>query len=395
MITALAYCPADQAQAAKLITWMQELGPYPNHEMLLFRERKAQPIPDAGKGWGKLTEQVFDDPFRRWPISTTNAFSAVSRYVEHTDKTQPFLWLEPDCVPIKRSWLDALEKEYRNTKKVFVGAMVPGIGGTPDHLSGVAIWPGEMTKYAGQALMLDEDQPFDITACELIYRQAHFTDLIQHSWDRPAKNLSGEERMKQITSECVLFHGDKSGALIDFLRSSAATNVQPIGNSGPPLAKIPAQGERKGDLVFKNGAWRNDPELILASMSPELTRDLVSAGLARPVSSLDKHAETQGFKQKNLDGAEQGQPEKIEANSSPGNTVPLAPSKTLQFGSDELQREIEAAIECPDYLSPPWSNKKASEKEVRLLCESLALFCKAPIYKKRVRDALREARVIK
>jgi predicted GH43/DUF377 family glycosyl hydrolase len=43
----------------------------------------------------------------------------------------------------------------------------------------------------------------------------------------------------------------------------------------------------------------------------------------------------------------------------------------------------------------PWVNRSESEKEVRTLCEALALFCKAPAYKSRVRQALREAKIIK
>lgn len=368
MIVALAYCPQDQVQAAKLLGWMQELGPYPSHELLLFRERKSTPIQDAGKGFGKFTEQVFDDPYRKWPISTTNAFATAARYVEHTCKEQQFLWLEPDVVPMRKGWLDELEAEYKRTpKKPFLGAMVPGIGGTPDHMSGVAIWPGEMTKYAGLALMLDEDAPFDITACEIIYPQAHFTDKIQHIWDRPAKNLTGEERMTQITSECVLFHGDKSGALIDYLRAGKPTVQQ----EAPPLQRIPAEGERAGDLVFKNGGWRKE---------------------ALPVSVVDKPDGTQGLVPKtNLDGtANNGQPEKIDTSTSP-EPVPVAPSKTLQFGSDELQAEV--ALKKP--LPLPWKDKKASEKEIRLLAETLSLFCTAPTRTHFVRKTLQEAGVTK
>jgi predicted GH43/DUF377 family glycosyl hydrolase len=43
----------------------------------------------------------------------------------------------------------------------------------------------------------------------------------------------------------------------------------------------------------------------------------------------------------------------------------------------------------------PWSDRSRSEAEVRTLCETLALFCKAPAYKSRVRQALREAKIIK
>ena len=46
-------------------------------------------------------------------------------------------------------------------------------------------------------------------------------------------------------------------------------------------------------------------------------------------------------------------------------------------------------------MSPPWENREDSERDVKMLCDALSLFCKAPLYKSRVRNALREAKIIK
>jgi hypothetical protein len=46
-------------------------------------------------------------------------------------------------------------------------------------------------------------------------------------------------------------------------------------------------------------------------------------------------------------------------------------------------------------MSPPWENKEDTERDIKMLCDALALFAKAPIYKSRVRQALREAKIIK
>lgn len=302
MLIALPYCSTDREQAQKLCDWMAELDTYPNHTLLIFQEKQAQPLTIKAE-FRKVETISFVDSFNRWPISTTNAFQTVARHIEYNQK-QPFLFLEPDCVPLKKGWLDAIEAEYGRTKKPFMGAFVPGVGGSPDHCSGIAVYPGEVIKFAGQALMLDEDAPWDLTAADTIRPQAHFTDLIQHRWDRPAhppfKTL--EEFNGIVTKECVLFHADKSGSVINLLREgrevaepallqrsekpSSSTTVprkEDVAGSNPaPLTTLgsttqeapekcnlqkfpkpasvlpsPLEGTRNNGMIFLNGAWRH------------------------------------------------------------------------------------------------------------------------------------------
>jgi len=46
-------------------------------------------------------------------------------------------------------------------------------------------------------------------------------------------------------------------------------------------------------------------------------------------------------------------------------------------------------------MSPPWENREDTERDIKMLCDTLKLFCGAPVYKGRVREALREAKIIK
>jgi hypothetical protein len=60
---------------------------------------------------------------------------------------------------------------------------------------------------------------------------------------------------------------------------------------------------------------------------------------------------------------------------------------------EKLNEVVKPYIE--EYKKIPWTDRATSEAEVRKLCEALALYCKAPAYKSRVRQALREAKIIK
>ena len=96
-------------------------------------------------------------------------------------------------------------------------------------------------------------------------------------------------------------------------------------------------------------------------------------------------------------------------NNLPVATLPYEPPTVQSVGSasvvnktftpdEELQNIIAQNSVIKNGLpamSPPWENREDSERDVQMLCNALALFCKAPVYKSRVRNALREAKIIK
>lgn len=266
LIICLAYHSGDQELAQNLINWCNELGGFGSRKLLLAREFDAVKL----TGLPANTEEInFRDSYRSWPKSTTLAFSTCARHIEYYSPNESFLWLEPDCCPLKAGWLDELEAEFRQTTKVFMNGLVPEYMGTPAHASGIGIYPGRMTAYAGQALLLDDELPFDLLAIEAVNANAHFSDLIQHRWDRPAKPPvnSMEDIYKVVTTECVLYHGNKDGSWIETLRRErkpepkSAQPTTPNGNalspnkSYQPLTE-PAEGTESNGMVWRSGAWR-------------------------------------------------------------------------------------------------------------------------------------------
>lgn len=294
MLVALAYCQQDQANAQRLLDWIDELGPYPNHQLLLFRERQSQSV-RLPKGI-TIEESTFIDSWNSWPISTTNAFQSVARHIEYNSR-QPFLFLEPDCVPLTSDWLDAIEAEYKRAGRPFMGAYVPQNGDVPEHLSGVSVYPGEVIKYAGQALMLDDGAPWDTAVGNAIVMQAHCTDLIQHHW-RHSGFKSMEEVRGRITSECRLWHSDKSGSLIELLRKER----------GDVKCQVePAISEIKKETLDQSSSTSNGAETVQPLSAPpndsltraELTHDAVAIlkqlGTApRYISNIRKELKRQG-----------------------------------------------------------------------------------------------------
>jgi hypothetical protein len=226
MIVAIHYCRKEQDQAKQLAAWIKELGPYPNHKLLVAVDNRAQKGLFNDIGFSS-TEQIVitDDAWDSWPTSPNNAFRHIAKHIEYGSK-EPWLWCEVDCVPLKKEWLDRIEAEYKEAlarNKVFLGDFVhinePGF---LDHCSGVAVYPGLMSNHAGEALLAHE-LAWDVASASQILPQMHKSKLILHRWKYPA--FQSWEQVKQrifaVKPDCVLFHSDKRGSLIPLLRQNS------------------------------------------------------------------------------------------------------------------------------------------------------------------------------
>lgn len=124
----------------------------------------------------------------------------------------PWLWMEPDCVPLSAGWSEALETAYRASGKPFLGARMKFAAG--DYLNGAAVYPRDAVVRAPSLVSRatwtefpDFEAAFDVAGGAEVLRQATLTDLI-------ALPALGEPR-----KEAVLFHGDRDGELLQKLLS--------------------------------------------------------------------------------------------------------------------------------------------------------------------------------
>lgn len=236
VLVVLGYCDKDEELATKLAGWMAELGPYTGHKLLVARDISSKVRPFTNVGFDEVTEiEIRDDVWRHWPESCNNVFSHVSRHIEYVLGAQPFLWLEADVVPLRSGWLNSIAMEYEQCGSRFMGDFVsvhtPELD-VPDHMSGIAVYPGSMTNNAGMAL-ITQDMAWDVAAAYQIVPRMATSKLILHNWKHPPFEDFDAIR-KEIYDkkpECVLFHADKSGSLIDLLRSKNAGVVDGAGGN--------------------------------------------------------------------------------------------------------------------------------------------------------------------
>jgi hypothetical protein len=232
MICFISYHLDDEPLMARWANHVQKLGGVKAHHIILLPahgasyEKIKQTLSSA---FGKVEVLPCHHTERGWPISCNMAFEQAAWHSYNVTK-QPFLWMEPDAVPLDPSWLDAIEAEYQKCEKPFMGDFVKIAGVMPngvDHMSGIAVYHWNMPRLS-PSIFRNESVAWDIMSAREVVHQMHKTSLIQHDWIPEAK-----WRRDVVDSSCVkpgalVYHPDKKGVLFSDSESS------PNGVQGDP-----------------------------------------------------------------------------------------------------------------------------------------------------------------
>lgn len=239
----LPFHSGDLSQAKDLLAWIVRLGKNTKHECLLVADAGVQW--DAAASLLNLAQETFglakmiatDKPLTSWPAAANQMFLKAAHYVN-----EPFLWLEPDCIPIKAGWLDAICDAYAKAGTPFMGAMMtcqqPGFPAV--YLSGNAVYPAN-AKDIIEPFLWAGSSSWDIAAAQAITPLATNTLLIQNFWGQPklpptfaltrtAESPENTFTLDNLKPDAVLFHRNKDGTLLRLLRQKlfGVTKQPPI-----------------------------------------------------------------------------------------------------------------------------------------------------------------------
>lgn len=261
MLIVLAYHSGDAEQALRLAEWLLELGPQPNHDLLLFRHADAPIIPELHQIFRTASERVIsDDTWNRWPDSANWAYRKAAKEIEYTTR-EAWCWIEPDIAVFRQSAFDEIHREYGATLakgKYFLGALKATTDIPPRaKMSGVGIYCGNLSERAGQVFQAF-DTPWDVIAADQIVPQMQESELFVDAWKHPPFTswAEVEEKILSRKPKCAIFHSDKSGSLIQLLRErknfSGSTDGRaqevPGPGMGSPVALDNAKNEPPRDL---------------------------------------------------------------------------------------------------------------------------------------------------
>jgi hypothetical protein len=259
IIVAIAYCRKDSTETKRLLAWCAELNEHTlKGHMIMFASDASvsrdmiTEIHAMGKKIAGYCETILVDvpaDKQEWGIATKIMFTKVANQIEQVCKL-PWLWMEPDCVPLKENWANQLADAYAECPRLFMGTRcVPDISGPP-HMAGPGIYPNNAYSLLKESL--DLAPHFDIAIAPYVIPRMVETPLIQHFWGKPglAPTFKIGERTESesenvvnaanISPKAVLWHRNKDGSLIECLRKlqfslSSAPPAKPVVKSRNPV----------------------------------------------------------------------------------------------------------------------------------------------------------------
>ncbi len=254
LLLVIPYHQKDAILAKQLINWMGELHPEGYlHPCMLACDASVDR--DTQSEIFKLAKATFTSvdllripvPLDRqgWIPGSNFMFEKVAQTIQECIKL-PWLWCEPDCVPLKSGWLDALSAMYYVQPKRFMGVWVDSKqSNMPSrYLEGCSIYDAHA--YEGMKQFTSSTTVgFPIGAATYTVMRSTNTPLMQHFWGKPGLAPTFREvkaegdpentiPMGWLRPDCLFFHRSKDGTLIDILRTRKNTPAEKRRGPGRP-----------------------------------------------------------------------------------------------------------------------------------------------------------------
>jgi hypothetical protein len=281
LLVVLPFHKADADLAKSLLEHIASFSerPDPRHSILLVADSGVDPAFTADLMG--IVKKVFHSggdirltiTQTGWPKAANQMFELASMVV-HDAFRLPFLWMEPDCVPLCSDWLDRIAAEYEKSPKKFMGPLVHNTdqaGLPPVHMSGCSVYPTDAHDI--MAAHCKGELAFDIASADAVVKtgRARDTKLIAHMWglrdlpptfvsERTADSPKNAMTLDQIPNGAVLWHRCKDGTLFNVLRKArAAKNPTPVQQDGKLIGgerfpTVPIQAEAPKQSVAERMA---------------------------------------------------------------------------------------------------------------------------------------------
>lgn len=234
-VVVLPFHNGDGPAAIKMVQWIGKLlnGEAPRYDAVLAYEGPRVTIGPFIQAMQTATVAAFRNvrecifpkaPSPKWPNGANWAFQHVAQFMASSGL--PWLWMEPDMIPLVPTWLDMLQTEYAHCGKPVMGSPVVQWGG---HINGTAVYPADILERCPTLKNIPDGQAFDTFAKECINSMAHNAGhLMAHIWgihEGKPHPFTGthphfttqREIEAWVPRGAVTLHRCKDGSLIDRL----------------------------------------------------------------------------------------------------------------------------------------------------------------------------------
>ncbi len=223
ILIVLPFCKKDKPSAIRLLKWISELGGCPDNDCLLIGSNEIDKVDfDVSMFRSHLFIQPsFPLKDETHPIGPNRMFETALLHMTRTGATKPFLWLEPDCVPMRAGWIKSIEEEYATAikaQKTILASVVElkDERFPPRIPSGVAVYPPDAWKIYSKIQTnrkIAWDIQFADAAIKLTKPSTRITSRMNRNYPPTfvSKRTTQTHAMTvdQIPPSAVLFHPSK------------------------------------------------------------------------------------------------------------------------------------------------------------------------------------------
>ena len=232
LLPVLGYCAADFPQAEKLLDHLANLkGKTPSGHILLVAAPDTHPemhkrmeiaahigfahVAMLPVGWPK-------DASRSKAEGINNLMRTAFQFISSTYRV-PFVWLEPDAVPLNPVWLERLADEYSHqVKHLFTPILLDS--DKRKAIGRVGVYPANcwplLSPYFDVAAKDKPQKQWTVSGGADLAVKSAKNRLIQHL------NYTAETKVEEVRLDAVIVHGDKQGVLLASLMEGPAADVQ-------------------------------------------------------------------------------------------------------------------------------------------------------------------------
>jgi len=224
----------DAHLAIDLVKWIGQLGGIGDAKLIAICDSGTDPkyiesmsmLSKIMSGW---------PPVHGWPQGS-NSLLRMALSMADDKKSGPWIWLEPDAIPLKRGWLDAIRKEYTACGKRYMGNVyVCDNPQLPNRLmSGIGVYPADAKEELEH--FTTTQYAWDVEAARFLVENCAHTKLIHHFWGimgmpptfaaaRTSESPPNTFTLESIHKDAVIFHRNKDGTLLELLKQLNSMTV--------------------------------------------------------------------------------------------------------------------------------------------------------------------------
>lgn len=236
-VVVLPACNHDGKLLLRNLAWMTRLEERIKFECIIAEDESTdeellnQVRISAAKAFGKVDSfQYPKPPVEKWPQAPNWAFQKTALHMHRIVK-RPWLWMEPDMVPLRRGWCRTLQEEYKQCSQPLMGSFIEG----QDHMNGTAIYPyyfPELSKSAMQAtdfawdyVMRHDTMPLSHNAGHLMFHCWGIINGKPHAFTGKEVKFESQKQINEwIPPKAVTFHRCKHPSLINLLSARTYVN---------------------------------------------------------------------------------------------------------------------------------------------------------------------------